>query len=359
MSTEKQIKVLESIEEQKDILKKQQFLVKHRINTQFNEVIKNQAEANKFKEIDLSKMDESTVQTLQVQADEYILAARKSMLFVNDQFNGIVPFFAKNLLLIGAATGSGKSTLCANIVYSCLLQGKKVLVLTNEQWEADIFNAVTALIKGWTYQDHDKITDEQRAVYREYIGKLSKRMTVVGDNYAGATGCTTSIEGIQTLLDSLIEKNIQYDVIIIDYYQNVATSKNNPRLEKWQVQERLAIYLDGFKNRYDAPIVVLSQLKPSPKDAEIDFKDRIEGRKSILNSATFAMEARADKEKKLTVWKIHKSRFKSIGKEILTGWEKGKYVKYDSAFMEKTQQSDVEKLLKSAGGEGDAEQKDN
>lgn len=355
MSAEKQEKLLKSMEEQKEILRKQQYLAKHRINSQFDEVTKNKAEADKFKQIDLSTMDQSEVKTLQVQADEYMLAARKSLLFVNDQFSGVVPFFAKNLLFIAAATGAGKSTLCANIVYSCLLQGKKVLVLTNEQWEADIFNAVTALIKGWTYQDHDKITDEERPVYIEYIEKLSKRMTVVGNNYGGATGCTTSIEGIQTLLDSLVEKNIQYDAIIIDYYQNVGVSKENPRLEKWQVQERLGIYLDGFKNRYNAPIVVLSQLKPSPKDAEIDFKDRIEGRKSILNSATFAMEARADKEKKLTVWKIHKSRFKSIGKEILTGWEKGKYVKYDSAFMEKAQQSDVEKLLK---GSGNAEQKD-
>lgn len=338
-------KTSEMIQRDVEYAKKQDELKRHRIDVEYEELEQNRRELEKLKQINLTAPSLEQIRRWQTEASEYMEAAKKNMVFVNDEFKGIVPFFARNLLLVGATTGSGKSTLCANIVYSCLIQGKKVLVLTNEQWEVDVYNAVTALIKGWQYQDHDKITEEERVVYNEYIEKLSARLTVIGDNYDNATGCTTTLEGIKTILDGLIERKVHYDAIILDYFQNVAISKENPRLDKWKVLEMLAIYLDGFKNRYNAPIVVLSQLKPSHKDAEIDFKDRIEGRKSILNSATFALEARADKERRLTIWKVHKSRFKSVGKEILTGWDKGRYTKYDSKFMEAVESDKISKLL--------------
>jgi HrpA-like RNA helicase len=65
---------------------------------------------------------------------------KKSMVFMNDRFRLVVPYFQKNLILIGADTGDGKSTTVANAIYSTITKinpatGKygRVMVLSNEE----------------------------------------------------------------------------------------------------------------------------------------------------------------------------------------------------------------------------------
>jgi replicative DNA helicase len=264
-----------------------------------------------------------------------------------------VPFFRKNFILIGARTGEGKSTAVANIAFGVMgsrhpVTGKtlRVLVLTNEERAEDFYNRVTSLIKGWHYTNHSKFTKEQTDTFRKMIPVLASngRLTVIDNNHNGSHGVTTSIEGIATVFENLIEKKEYYDVIMIDYYQNIIHSQKYPHLSENEVQARLSRMMDKYKNEYPAPIVMMAQINAPDKDDKVPFQYRIKGRKIIMDPATFAVEMVRDTKNLRTKWVVHKSRFtEAIGSDFFTGYDRGKFIPYTTAFAEHVQKMAYER----------------
>jgi hypothetical protein len=332
----------------KEVASKKLILEERRVNYEIEKLVKNDKELAIAKTTNFGAMTQEQIEKTQKDSTDYILAARSCMEFINSSFNGIVPFFRKNLILIGGKTGEGKSTTVANMIASTMKQkdpltGKRcrVLALTNEEKTEDVYNRITCFARGWNYVNHDKFTDEQIKTFEEYITVLAKDgwLTVVDDNFgstpeAPVSGVTTSIEGIQSILDNLIASGEIYSLIAIDYYQNIKTSKTNPHLVEWQVQEKLIAMLDQYKNIYPAPIVLMAQVKPPAAENPEPFKVRIEGRKTILNVCTCCIEMVADRDNLRTEWHIHKSRFnESIGSSFFTGYDKGRFVPYTAEFQ--------------------------
>lgn len=282
---------------------------------------------------------------LQKENVDYMNAAKKKMRFMNKEFDKAIPFYRKNLILIGAATGDGKSTTVANIISESISQinpetgqKRKILVITNEEKAEDVYNRVTCLSKGWHYTNHDKFDDETVKYLTQAIGPLSTRLTVIDDTHEGASGVTTTLEGICDIFENLIANKINYDAVLIDYFQNIDFSRMNPELNQYQVQAALAKKLDKYKNRYPAPIVILAQVRPAD-DSNTPFKIRVEGSKSITNVSTCAIELVANKKELKSDWIIHKSRFnESVGAGIETGYEMGRHVEYNDEFRAKVQQ---------------------
>jgi hypothetical protein len=281
---------------------------------------------------------------------EYIAAAKQKMGFIFDSkavreseevsFDRVVPFFRKNIILIGAVSGEGKSTTVANIAYFLMTQknprtGKpaKILILSNEEKTEDIYNRITCLGTGWKYSNHDQLTPEQVERFNKAIPALASRITVINQNHNGSQGATTSIEGIGEIFDNLIAKQDHYDAILIDYYQNVCISKKNPHLSEFEVQARLTRMLDSYKNVYPAPIVMLAQLNPASDENENYFPAKLQGRKLIINVSTCILEMIVNKKERVTKWKVWKSRFNDcVGEEIETGFENGRFVPYTAQF---------------------------
>jgi hypothetical protein len=285
-------------------------------------------------QIDLSKSSPERIQKMQDNNEEYFELLKTSKLFLNNQdFNVRVPFFAKNLILITASTGQGKSTAAANIAFHSLTAGQKVLMITNEEVVEDCYNRVTCLIKGWAYVDHKKFTTDQINTFNKYIKILEPRMKVIDDKYSSMEGGqTTTLEGIKSVLQSIEGNEANFDVVIIDYYQKIETSLEMPKLVDWQVQQNLANFLDNYKNNYLAPIVLMAQKKSNPDD-KMSYKESIEGRKIILNAATCAIDVNADRDMKRTGWTLKKSRFSEfLDDTIYTGFKNGKYVPYTDEF---------------------------
>lgn len=293
---------------------------------------------------------------------DYIEAAMNRLAFIMKDdpevvgFNDVVPFFRKNLLLLGAKTGDGKSTAVANIAYHLLSQkspvtGKtaRILVLTNEERKEDVYNRVTCLIKGWKYTNHDKLSADQIKTFNKYIPILSGggRLTVIDNNHEGAHGATTSIEGIEAIFENLLAKGEIYDCILIDYYQNITTSKRDFKLSEYEVQARLARLLDTYKNIYPAPIVLLAQVSQQKDDETTPFQYRIKGRKIIMDVCTFAAEMIVDRKHRKTSWTVWKSRFTdSVGEIIDTGFKDGRFVPYTAAFKKEVQDALDTKMKK-------------
>lgn len=333
-----------------DLSKKEFELKKARIEVQYENLSKQVKELEGFKNLDLSTKT-NRAESLKKTNREYIEQAKKGAVFLsNNEFKGLVPLFARNLIFVGAQSGEGKSTLTANLAFQFLRQNKKVLVITNEEVPEDVLNRTICLTKGWAYHDHTAITEEQQLEFDRLYPVLLERMLIVDDSYNGVGGLTTTIEGIKTVLDNLRQKEEKYDIIIVDYFQNISHSNKNPSMDSFEVLHEVGRLFDQFKNVYNAPIVMLGTLK-SVKDAEsTPFKERIEGRKSIYNFSTCCMEVRADKKNNVSEWTFHKSRFtKSIGSLVKTGFDRGKYVEYNTAFARAIESENTRKELSSIG----------
>lgn len=308
------------------------------------ELQERQKEIELLENFDIQASSEKYALELAAETGDYLQRARKSKVFINSDFKGKVPFFARNIILAAAETGAGKSTISANLTFQAIMQGQKVLVLTNEENPGDVYNRITALINGWSYSNHEKFTDEQIKAFKENIITLSKRLTVIGDTYDGMSGCTTTIEGIENVCTSLLRKKTEYDLIIFDYYQNIDRSVKAPALADWQVQYRFCKFLDQYKNKSNACLVVLSQKKPTVKDKELPFRESIEGRKTILNVATCALNVLKDVANYCTLFEIKKSRFNDcVGETVRVGFDKGEYVPYTQEFKMKAQNQRADK----------------
>ncbi len=338
-----------------ELAKKQALLTKEaeiresRIQRDYDKLQEAKRQEEVLKRADLSQMSDEAVAEIQADIEAYLDAANNSMVFVDDVFKGVVPLFPKNVILIGAASGEGKSTISANVTLHCMKQGAKILVLTNEENIGDIYNRVTCLTKDWNYQSHEQFTVEQREFFKQNVVKLKENLVVLGDRSVNKAegGDTTTLEGVTHILEDLIEKNIKYDLIVIDYFQNVASSRKDPRLNTWEVQAKLANYLDNFKNRYQAPVIVFAQVRPAKKEDETPFEDRLKGRKKIYETCTFACEARANKKDSTTEWVIHKSRFGvALDSGMLkTGWERGRYVPLTDEFIRRQEEKKLMALV--------------
>jgi hypothetical protein len=352
------------LHKRKEVLSEKEITLReHKVEIDLNNLIKNTSEIEIAKTIGFGKLTAGEIEQLVRENEDYMLAAKHSMNFINKEFAGTVPYFRKNLIVVLADTGHGKSTAVANIVYETISRinpatGKmgRVLVITNEEASEDFYNRITCFIKGWNYTKHNEFSDIQRKIFNEYIPILAKggRLTVIGDTYQGISGWTRTIEGIKTILDSLIRDEVWYDAIIIDYYQNVTRSKLDSRLDINKCQEKFADMLDEFKTSYPAPIVVFAQInKRRDEEDTTPFNVRIKGRKIICDKATFIMELIPVHELRYSRWLVHKTRFTgTINKEVETGFDKGKFVPYSVDFKknvatmrEKELTEDAEKIL--------------
>lgn len=335
-----------------DTAAKKAVIDNRRVNHTLKTMEENDTELRLAQEADFSGLSPEQIVSIQKANDEYMAASKNGMKFINDTFKRVVPFFRKNFILIGGSTGDGKSTTVANIAYATITQknpetGKfrRVLVLTNEERAEDFYNRVTCLIKGWHYTNHSEFSDEQRKTFTEMIPKLAPTLVVADNNYNGAHGVTTSLEGIESVFENLLSNNTFYDAIIIDYYQNINSSKVNPYMSENEVQARLARMMDKYKNLYPAPIVMMAQINlPDEKD-KTPFQYRIKGRKIIMDPATFVMEMTADRPNLRTFWTVWKSRFtESVGEKFKTGYKFGRYVEYTDAFAVEVQNLAYKKL---------------
>ena len=320
------------------------------VRTRHSQLQDKKSQLEAIRNFNLGGDNSEFIKTVVQETEEYLLKAKNAKVFLNDDFRGKVPFFPRNVILAAAETGVGKSTICSNLATRAMLQKQRILILTNEENVGDVYNRITCNIMGWAYVDHGSFTDEQRKKFSEMTPLLAQRIEVVGNSRNGLTGLTTTIEGVEQVLNSIVKNDNKFDLIMVDYYQNIDKSTEFPHLSDWQVQYRFCKFIDQYKNISPATIVILAQLKSS-KDKELPFKEAIEGRKTILNISTCAMRVTKDAEEKRTGFEIVKSRFtEGLGTTTYVGFNKGQYVPYTAEFRNEVEMSKLAKATQAVVG---------
>jgi len=348
--------------EELELQKKEADLKKHRVNSQYEKLEEHRSSLFKIKSVDFSATSEAEIAAIQQDfyREEDLLKVKRT--FIRPEFKD-VPHGPFQLILVGARSGEGKSTTAANLALGTIKDNKKVLLITNEETPYDSYNRVTALQYGFAYGKDIARSEEQKRMLSDNMRNLSPLMRVVHENYEGLSGVTTTIEGMSAILEqihvSYKKTGDFFDTVIIDYYQNIKISTENPALNEYQVQKMFFQKINQFKKIYPASFIVLAQVRAEKEDKNgntIEFKERIEGAKEIYNAATCAIEMKSNKMDRTTEWLIRKHRWQSeLGQaRILTGWDKGLYVRHDLDFIEKVEKEKAAKLgIKIPEGESD------
>jgi archaellum biogenesis ATPase FlaH len=332
----------EKAKQDAELLRKEKELKIHRVNKEHS-ALKNY-ELTAKRTTSVSDWPEGSMEALAARDDYFWDNISKALVFINDSFSKVVPFMCQNVILLAGRTGGGKSTASANIVYSTIKQGKRVLYLTNEEFPEDILNRVSCIQEGWEYADRLNFSPEQKEKMRKYREILKPMVLVADDTYDGILNATTSVEGIQVILNSIKEED-NIGVIILDYIQNVYKTAENTRSSAYEVQKNFCHFLDQYKANCTCPIVVLSQLHDTGKNRE-SLLQRIITCKDIYIKSTFAMEILVDTEALETAFYIHKGRFsKFLGKTITCKFNRGKLDPLRDNLRESAQRESSQKAV--------------
>jgi replicative DNA helicase len=262
----------------------------------------------------------------------YLEGAKNSLSFLTPDLGKIIPMWPGNLILIGSESGSGKSSTATNLALNTLKQknpitGKtrKVLYISNEETMVAFMNKMTCLCHGYNYDNQDDFTEEQKQKLLDFVPKWAKAgLTIIGEDQEGAA---TSLDGIRSIFERLVKTDTVYDLIILDYIQKVSTSKKDMNMPHWQVMKETMYVLDYYKDRYPAPIVVMSQLKNATEENPLNFQNRIEGFKGIFQPATVALELVPNREKLQSRWYVRKNRYKgsTVGGHRDVAYDRGMF----------------------------------
>jgi len=245
---------------------------------------------------------------------------------INESLTAAIPFTRENLYLFCAYTGSGKSTVAANISYPLWKQQKKVLVISNEETETDVIFRVACLEKGYNFNDYKKGYMPQEQIFEcmKLFEEITRYVKVVDVVYQD--GITTKIEGVKKLMENV--KGQGFSCVLIDYYQLIKDSMNDKDRTRYDVLNDLRIWLGQYIKSCEIPVALFVQLYSQGKRPSKDIDMRIKECSAIIEPASVIIEIVPNFVDSTSDFVIHKDRFGvAQGHKIVCPFEKGRYMK--------------------------------
>jgi len=299
-----------------------------------------------FDEID-SFGDNESIKAMYASIASYNKMIQERITFINPALTAAVPFTRENLYLICAYTGSGKSTIAANISHPLWKEGKKVLVIANEEAEQDVLYRIACLELGYNFNDYKKgsMPVQQQVECIKLFATIAKYVKVLDVNYKD--GLTTRYEGVRNALEAVKTKD--YSCVLIDYFQLIRYSVADPSKGTYNVLDDFRIFLGQYIKQSNIPVVLFAQLHSLGKRNNTELDSRIKECPGILEPSTVVLEVTPDFENKTTIFNIKKDRFGFQGQRIECAFEKGKYVEMTPEHIEKVKRAKIDQLMKKAG----------
>src|SRR5690606_25713457 len=176
--------IQDALDESRKLQELEYEIRKDKVGIQHKDLKERLEKKKAFESLPIGKNILERANKLIIENEEYIELAKGAATFLGMKvFRDKVALFPRNIILIGAETGTGKSTTCANFVESYLKQNKKVLIITNEEYPTDILNRIVFLARGWAYTNHDEVTTEQLLECKKLYPLLMQRIEIVDDMF--------------------------------------------------------------------------------------------------------------------------------------------------------------------------------
>jgi len=244
---------------------------------------------------------------------------------INDSVTAALPFTRENLYLFCAFTGSGKSTVAAPISHPLWKQGKKVLIISNEEPKQDVLFRIAALELGYNFNNYKKgkmPIEEQRACARLFPD-IADKIKICDVTWKD--GATTKIEGVTKALDSIIGQG--FSCVLIDYYQLIKDSIKDKTKSRYDVLNDFRIWLGRYIKRCEIPVCLFVQLYSLGKVGGVkDIDKRIKECTAVVEPASVIVEIVPNWVERTTDFIIHKDRFGFAGNKITCPFENGKFL---------------------------------
>lgn len=271
--------------------------------------------------------DKESLKGMLVRMGKYNKMLKERITFINDSLTATVPFTRENLYLFCAYTGCGKSTIAANISYPLWKQGKKILVLSNEESAHDVIFRIACLELGYNFNDwkKGKMTKEEQIRASQLMPVITQFVKVI--DVEESNGLTTRVEGVKDALEQV--KNQDFSCVLIDYFQLIKYSETDKAKKAYDNLNDLRIWIGQYIKSANVPIVLFVQLySQSKRQAKgHDLDARIKDCSAIVEPATVIVEVIPNFEEQTTDFVIHKDRFGAAGARITCPFSKGRYLK--------------------------------
>jgi len=282
--------------------------LKEQFNDSFEKEIEEQAKYSKILEDNKKKsaIIQNVKLTMQAEAMEELAFLQESLKNEDLTKRSFEP----------SMTSNGKSTMTAHVAEALVNQGKKTLILSNEEAEHDVRARISCLRTNVSYGTYKqgKCTPEEEEKVRLDTEDLVNKGTLVVispvnkiDSYK-----VTTVKGVMSTLE---KAKGYFEAVILDYYQNVNISEMGTQ-EPWHVNNKLASEINIFKDSAPFPIIVFAQCKGIKSDTKVEDKANLDfegshpmyrwkGGSEILTYATDIVELTKDyKNAKATASKV-------------------------------------------------------
>ena len=309
------------------VFEKEQELKRLRIEEEFTKRDARQKVTDRIskfslKEIELRKGDSNAIKLIgTLERDAQLI--RQAVTFINPALTAASPLCPGAVYLIGAASGTGKSTTTAAIAHGLYLQGKNTFVISNEETEAKILARIACVELGIDFNLYvqDKLPMNIRKQVAHEIQKIEPFVSVADDPIA-----STTVESISTLIQE-VDDSGKYSCIVIDFLQRISKSIVAPAAERTQVLYTFKDVVTDYAQHAKTPIVVMTQLIPlSSDETERNVETRIKFCKGFYEAAASVIEVIKIKGIPASTFYVAKGRFSKAEVGLTCKFENGKFI---------------------------------
>jgi Mrp family chromosome partitioning ATPase len=343
-----------------DIYEKKQEIEKSRVETEFNRLEENKKRSEQLKNFSLDALEAKKGELNAKKAigilerDKQLI--KQSITFVSPEFSAVCPLTAGGIYLVGAISGTGKSTTTAALAHTLYTEGKNTFIISNEETSAKIYARIACADLGVDFNMfiQDKVPDNIRKQVAHKILEIEPYVTVADDPVG-----STTIEPMEKLLHE-VDASGRYACVIIDFAQRVVKSIKNPAAERTQVLYAFKDILTDYAQNAKIPVVLMTQLKPLPSDEiERNFEARIKWCTALMESAAAAVEIIKLKGLPVSIFYTTKGRFSKADISITHRYDCGKFNFINKQQLKKIKDTyQMQKLNDLAGSLRDDENED-
>ena len=200
-----------------------------------------------------------------------------------DNIDNTIQFARKNVVVLGAYSYSGKtSLLCEWILHWCIKLHKKVLFFSMEMPVEDITKVLVSKIVQIPQHEVYKYIHEHPDTYELITTQLSKYLYIIDKN-------NLTFSQMEDYIKLLASKEILVDIVGVDYFQYMQG------VDTIEGQDTVARQMKAFAKAQNVTLVMLSQLRKSSqsKDGNGHFHEPTQadlaGAGAIGNSADYIL----------------------------------------------------------------------